>query len=156
MRQPTAFEQDLLQYINRARMDPAGEFDALIANAGSRTAVASDITTAIRYFGVDLALFREQLAAYDPVAPLAWNGLLADAAPGHSRLMIDQDTQAHQLSGEAALGPRILATGYPALRWAKTSSPMPRMRFTPMPVSSSTGAMVRAGCRTPPGIGSRS
>jgi len=116
MRQPTAFEQELLQYINRARMDPAGEFDALIANAGSRTAVASDITTAIRYFGVDLALFREQLAAYDPVAPLAWNGLLADAALGHSRLMIDQDTQAHQLSGEAALGPRILATGYAALR----------------------------------------
>ena len=47
MRQPTAFEQDLLQYITRARMDPAGEFDALIANAGSRTAVTSDITTAI-------------------------------------------------------------------------------------------------------------
>lgn len=116
MRQPTAFEQELLQYINRARMDPAGEFDALIANADSRTAVAADVTTAIRYFGVDLALFREQLAAYDPVAPLAWNGLLADAALGHSQLMIDQDTQAHQLTGEAALGPRILATGYAALR----------------------------------------
>lgn len=116
MRQPTAFEQELLQYINRARMDPAGEFDALIANADSRTAVAADVTAAIRYFGVDLALFREQLAAYDPVAPLAWNGLLADAALGHSQLMIDQDTQAHQLTGEAALGPRILATGYAALR----------------------------------------
>lgn len=94
MRQPTAFEQELLQYINRARM--AGEFDALIANADSRTAVAADVTAAIRYFGVDLALFREQLAAYDPVAPLAWNGLLADAALGHSQLMIDQDTQAHR------------------------------------------------------------
>lgn len=116
MRQPTAFEQELLQYINRARMDPLGEFDALIENAGSRTAVASDITTAIRYFSVDLALFREQLAAYDPVAPLAWNGLLSDAALGHSQLMIEQDTQAHQLTGEASLGPRILATGYAALR----------------------------------------
>lgn len=112
MTAPTAFEQELLEYINRARADPLAEFDALIADAASETAVSADITLAIRYFGVDLDLLRSQLAAFDPVAPLAWNGLLAGAAQDHSALMIAQDTQAHQLGGEASLGARILASGY--------------------------------------------
>ena len=109
---PTAFEQQMLEYINRARLDPSGEFDALIADAASGTAVQANITSALRYFGVDLALFREQLAAHDPVAPLAWNGALAGAAEAHSQVMIDTQTQGHQIGGEPVLRDRVVAAGY--------------------------------------------
>ncbi|MBN9889816.1 DUF4214 domain-containing protein [Salipiger abyssi] len=109
---PTAFEQQLLEYINRSRLDPQGEFDALIADAQAGIAVQDNITSALTYFDVDLELFRTQLDAFSPVAPLAWNGALASAADGHSQLMIDTETQAHVLPGEASVGGRITAAGY--------------------------------------------
>lgn len=109
---PTAFEQQMLEYINRARLDPTGEFDALITDAASGTGAQANITQALDYFGVDLDLFKQQLAAYDPVAPLAWNSALADAADGHTQLMIDTETQAHQIGDEPVLRDRVLAAGY--------------------------------------------
>ncbi|NDW01324.1 DUF4214 domain-containing protein [Salipiger sp. PrR002] len=109
---PTAFEQLMLEYINRARIDPQGEFAAMIADAASGTAVQANITNALGYFGVDLDLFAEQLAEYDPVAPLAWNSALAAAAEDHSQAMIDADMQGHQMDGEANLSTRIEAAGY--------------------------------------------
>lgn len=109
---PTAFEQEMLEYINRARLDPQGEFDALIVDAATRTAVDPQITSALRYFDVDLALFQQQLAGLDPAAPLAWNTELAVAAEGHSLDMIAADTQAHQLPGGPDLGTRVEAAGY--------------------------------------------
>ena len=45
------------------------------------------------YFGVSVAAFQTQLAALSPVAPLAWNGNLADAADFHSLAMIAADQQ---------------------------------------------------------------
>ena len=45
---PTAFEQLLMEYTNRARMRPEEEFDALIADADSVTGVQANITSAIR------------------------------------------------------------------------------------------------------------
>ena len=109
---PTAFEQQMLEYINRARLDPTGEFDALITDAASGTGAQANITQALDYFGVDLDLFKQQLAAYDPVAPLAWNSALADAADGHTQLMIDTETQAHQIGDEPVLRDRVVAAGY--------------------------------------------
>ncbi|MCT4372255.1 DUF4214 domain-containing protein [Yangia mangrovi] len=109
---PTAFEQQMLEYINRARLDPTGEFDALISDAASGTGAQANITQALDYFGVDLDLFKQQLAAYDPVAPLAWNSALADAADDHTQLMIDTKTQAHQIDDEPVLRDRVVAAGY--------------------------------------------
>ena len=109
---PTAFEQMMLEYINRARTDPAGEFDALIADADSTTAVQSNITQALRFFGVDLNALRAQFDALSAAPPLAWNGALADAATVHTQLMIEFDQQSHRLPGELSLGARIDAAGY--------------------------------------------
>ncbi|UYV37196.1 CAP domain-containing protein [Rhodobacteraceae bacterium D3-12] len=109
---PTAFEQELLEMINRARLDPAGEFDALIVDAASQTGASAEITNALRYFGVDATAFGEQMAAYDAVAPLAWNLALSSAAQDHSDEMIAADAQSHQLPGESGLGDRISAAGY--------------------------------------------
>ena len=112
MSTPSAFEQLMLEYINRARLDPQGEFDRFIVSTEPVQAIESKITSALNYFGVDLNLYQQQLATLTPVAPLAWNSALNVAATAHSQLMIDQDAQSHQLSGEAGLGARISAAGY--------------------------------------------
>lgn len=116
---PTDFEQLMLEYINRARLDPQGEFDAMILDADAGLAVQANITNAIGYFGVDLELFAAQLAEFDPVAPLAWNGALADAAVGHSQAMIDYaaanpdlNAQSHQLPEGLSPGARKTEAGY--------------------------------------------
>lgn len=109
---PTAFEQELLELINRTRLDPAGEFDALIVDAASQTGVTDEITNALRYFGVDAAAFGDQMAGFDAVAPLAWNLALSSAAQDHSAEMIIHDEQSHRLPGELGLGDRIDAAGY--------------------------------------------
>ena len=49
---PTAFEQEMLELINRARANPQGEFDALVRDAASLTAYNDDVTAALRYFNV--------------------------------------------------------------------------------------------------------
>lgn len=112
MSTPTAFEQEMLELINRVRADPSGEFDKIILNQSTGQAVETSITQAISFFGVDLALFKTQMAAFGAVAPLAWNDSLSNAALAHTSLMIAQDTQSHQLAGEAGLGTRISAAGY--------------------------------------------
>ena len=76
-----AEQQYALELINRARSDPDGEFAALILDADAQIGVQSNITSALRYFNVDLDLFLTQLQAYPSVAPLAWNTALATSAP---------------------------------------------------------------------------
>lgn len=112
MSNPSAFEQLMLEYLNQARMDPQGEFDRFITGTSPTQTIETKITQALNYFGVDLDLYQQQIASLQAVAPLAWNGTLGDAATAHSELMIAQDSQSHQLSGEASLGPRISASGY--------------------------------------------
>ena len=109
---PTPFEQEMLELINRARANPAGEFDALIANAATQTGVTADITAALRYFDVDLALFRSQLTGLAAVNPLAWNSALGQVARTHSAGMIAADSQTHFLPGEASLATRASLAGY--------------------------------------------
>ncbi|SMD07726.1 protein of unknown function [Fulvimarina manganoxydans] len=112
---PSAFEQEMLELINRARANPSGEFDAIIKNAATGEAFSDDVTNAVRFFNVDLALFKTQMAAFAPVAPLAWSEALDKAATAHSNLMIQTDTQSHNLPGEAGLLERIQAAGYTQL-----------------------------------------
>ncbi|MEZ5742979.1 MAG: CAP domain-containing protein [Sphingomonadaceae bacterium] len=107
MPNPTASEQLMLEIINRMRMDPAGEYARL-----TDPAVLSQIQGAINFFGVDMSAFQSQMAVYSARAPYAWNDALASAAHDHSALMIAEDTQSHQLPGEAGLSTRFVAAGY--------------------------------------------
>ena len=95
-------EQLLLEMINRARLDPAGEAARL---------------------GIDL---NEGLAAgtisLDPKQPLAGNNLLAQAAEGHSNVMLSSKVledapgptwrNPHTQAGDGTPGQRIAAQGY--------------------------------------------
>jgi hypothetical protein len=109
---PTDDEQEMLELVNRLRADPAAEVDNLIVNDNPLTGATPDITTALDYYGVNPVLFRQQMAAYSAVAPLAWNTTLDNTAAAHSALMIQDNSQSHQLPGEPDLGTRVAAAGY--------------------------------------------
>ena len=138
---PTAQEQLLLELANRLRLNPSGEFDTLIQNAATGQAVQGNIGDAMRYFGVDLGALRSQLAAYGAVAPLAWNGTLAQAAEDHTQRMIAADLQSHQVPGEAGLGARITAAGY--VNWSSLSENV--FAFSQDPLQAHAGFVIDWG-----------
>lgn len=109
---PTNDEQEILEWINRLRADPSGEFDRLIPAPASRTGVTGDVTNALRFFNVDVNLFRNQMLALTAAAPLAWSSALEDAAAVHDARMIGADTQSHQLPGEGNVAARARSAGY--------------------------------------------
>ena len=109
---PSAYEQLTLELINQARMDPDGEFARLILDASTKTGANEEITSSIRFFAVDLAVLKSQFDALEATAPLAWSDQLHLSAMRHSQLMIDFDTQSHNLPGELGLLERAQAAGY--------------------------------------------
>lgn len=88
----TAVEQLLLEMINRARLDPAGEAKRLgfSLNEGLRAGTLSG-------------------SAKQPLAP---NDDLTDAARGHSRHMIAVDKFAHDGIGDGTVASRMTSAGY--------------------------------------------
>ena len=53
-----------------------------------------------------------KFTTYAPATALQWHDGLEAAARAHSQAMIDTDEFAHEVTGEARLGPRIAAAGY--------------------------------------------
>ena len=150
---PNNAEQEMLQLINRFRADPAGEAGRITGGVGMTDDERSAVGFALGFFGVDLVLFAQQMAALSPAAPLAWSTQLEDAAAAHSAAMIAADSQSHQLPGEDGLGTRIAAAGYSfssAGRISMRSRPRRPMR---MPGSWWIGAAAPGGCRRRRGIG---
>lgn len=109
---PSPLEQELLEYTNRMRMDPAGELNRLLVSTNPLQARDSQVQAALSYFGVSGSLLVSQWASLSPAAPLAWHEGLMNAARSHNLAMIAADTQSHQLPGEASLGARATAGGY--------------------------------------------
>jgi hypothetical protein len=92
MAELTAQEQYMLELVNRARLDPAGE--------------------AARYgIGLNDGLSAGTFSA-DSKQPLASNQYLATAAQNHSQWMLDTDTFSHTGSGGSSPGNRMSAAGY--------------------------------------------
>lgn len=88
----TALEQLLLEMINRARLDPAGEARRL-------------------GFSLNEGLSPGTLSA-SAKQPLAANDALTDAARGHSQHMIAVDKFAHDGIGNGTIGSRMTDAGY--------------------------------------------
>ena len=92
MAEATAVEQLLLELINRARLDPAGE---------------------ARRYGIDLN--KNLPAGTITAAPkqvLAFNPLLNDAADAHSQWMLDSDIFSHTGINASSPGTRMTSAGY--------------------------------------------
>lgn len=92
MSQPTAYEQYLLELINRARLNPVGEANlfGIGLNDGLNANTISDSAK----------------------QPLAFNLLLIDAARSHSQWMLDTDTFSHTGEGGSSSGDRMRDAGY--------------------------------------------
>lgn len=109
---PSGIEQAYMESINRMRTDPQGELAVLFSNVNSLTARDSATQAAINFFEVDAQTLLTQWAQLTPVAPVAYNEDLYDAALKHTNLMAQFDSQAHDLPGEDDLGTRIRDEGY--------------------------------------------
>jgi Ca2+-binding RTX toxin-like protein len=109
---PTPAEQEMLELLNRMRMNPSAELGLLINSLDPIGSVDPDVNSAIRFFGVDGNVLSSQWSQLTPVPPLAWDENLYNAARGHSQDMIGADLQAHQLPGGPSLGERVRNAGY--------------------------------------------
>ncbi|MFE4105863.1 CAP domain-containing protein [Almyronema epifaneia] len=92
MAQPTAYEQFMLEMINRARFDPSAE---------------------AAQYGIDLnqGLAPGTLSS-SAKQPLAFNLNLIDAARDHSQWMLNTDTFSHTGVGGSSAGDRMRTAGY--------------------------------------------
>ena len=92
MPEPTAYDQFLLELINKARANPTAEASRLgiTLNQGLNS---GQISTA-------------------PKQPLAFDGDLVDAAHKHSKWMLDTDTFSHTGAGGSSFTARMKAEGY--------------------------------------------
>ncbi len=106
MAQPTALEQEMLELLNRMRLNPAQELNLLLNSSDP------NINGALTAFNVDLTVLQNQWSTLIPAQALAWSSQLNDAAIGHNQKMIELDQQAHQLPGELGLKDRVINAGY--------------------------------------------
>ena len=110
---PTPLEQELMEHLNRMRLDPQGELDTLFTSLDPLVAREPDADEAIRYFGDPTSEeVQSDWASLLPVAPLIWSESLYESAIGHSLRMAQYDQQSHQLPGEPGLMDRAIAAGY--------------------------------------------
>ena len=105
---PTALEQLDLEYINRARMNPAQEGILLHAlntpySQSARVRKPSFFTNLVAEF-----------AAYPAVPPIAFHPKLLQAARAHSQDMIDRGYFSHLTPENLAPADRVRALGYDA------------------------------------------
>ena len=92
MVQPSAYEQYMLEMINRARLNPQAEADlyGIGLNDGLAANTISD----------------------DPKQPLVFNSLLINSARSHSQWMLDTDTFSHTGVGGTSSHQRMKNAGY--------------------------------------------
>ena len=115
---PTGYEQEILEHVNRMRLDPAAELDVIFLNTTDSTdsnyfrTADANVNAALDFFNVDINVLQSQWAQLSPTSPLAWADGLMDAATAHSTLMQQHNSQSHQLPGEAGLLDRIVSAGY--------------------------------------------
>lgn len=109
---PTGMEQEMLELVNRMRIDPAGELGRLLTSTNPIQAADPQVQAALSYFGVSGPALVSQWASLTATQPLAWSEGLENSSRTHNQAMIAADTQSHQLPGEAALGTRVTQGGY--------------------------------------------
>src|SRR5439155_25771321 len=103
---PTALEQQMLEYANRARMNPTQE--GIILDSVN-TWYSVDARTRKPWFFTNL---RAEFASYPAVAPLAFNPKLIQAARAHSWDMISRNFFSHVNPDGQDPTARAAALGY--------------------------------------------
>ncbi len=104
---PTAEEQLYIEYINRARSNPAAE-GIRLANTTD-----SEVVAAYTYFGLNRTLMKAEMSALPQCPPLAPNASLTTASRGHSQWMLARGVQLHtQTNPSSTISGRVIAAGF--------------------------------------------
>ncbi len=109
---PSGLEQELLEQVNRMRLNPGAELSVLVDSTNPIHSADPAINSALQFFHVNGTALLNQWKQLKPAQPLAWNANIMAAALGHSQKMIQQDMQEHQLPGEPDVGVRLTNAGY--------------------------------------------
>ncbi len=112
---PSPEALELLERINRMRIDPQGELSRIFSDLGNGIANDSRITDYFKnrsYAYPRLNALINEFSTLNPSAPLAWNGILASVADEHTSLMINRKVQDHTVTGELPLEQRLIDSGF--------------------------------------------
>ena len=110
---PPAIAQEMLEHVNRMRMDPQGELDVLFVSLDPLVSSDPSVTEAINIFADPTpSEIRTEWPSLVPAPPLAWHESLYSAAVGHSEDMIQYDEQLHEFPNEPTFAERLTAAGY--------------------------------------------
>lgn len=103
---PTAQEQQMLEYINQARANPPAE--------GIRLADTTDpdVLYSMTYWGVNKSQLKADFAGYPVRPPIAFNQYLIQAARNHSQDMATNQYQGHTGTDGSDPGTRMTNAGY--------------------------------------------
>lgn len=106
---PTAEEQQILEYINRARSNPNAE--------GQRLAGTTDplVVGAYKFFKIDTNKLKQQFSTYPSRPPLAFHRLLINSSRVHCDDMKKNNYQGHDGSDGSNPGTRMQRAGYSAI-----------------------------------------
>lgn len=111
--EPTPEEQLYVEYINRARANPAAEGQRL------KNTTDPQVREAYTYWKVNTDLMATQMAAIPPTPPLSINAKLTAAARAHSQDMLTKGFQGHNSSNGTTPENRIRAHGYNFNYWGE-------------------------------------
>ncbi len=125
MANPTAQEQELLELINRMRLNPQEELQILLDAADpNEQSYDPAIKKALDDFKVNIDTLKTQWSKLTKVvAPVAWDSKLNEAAKKHNQVSIEYDQQSHLVGKydsnnnlitpyEADFGQRLLDVNY--------------------------------------------
>lgn len=105
----SAREQYFLELVNRARLDPLNEAARLLADPNVSAETKSNLDLGAE--GLNRGLSAGTISGA-PLQPLAPNGLLRDAAEGHSDWMLQANVFSHTGQNGSSVGERIADAGY--------------------------------------------
>ena len=117
---PSPEEVELLDRINRMRIDPQGELARIFSDIEKGIAYDSHITdyflpSPAYYYPKNTSILQREFAKLTPAAPLAWDDSLALAADMHTTQMINHSPkpmEGHQLPNGPTLEERLIAAGF--------------------------------------------
>ncbi|MFA5863792.1 MAG: CAP domain-containing protein [Phycisphaerae bacterium] len=104
--EPTDQEQYMLELVNRARANPAGECKFILASDDPK------IQNGLKLYKIDSNELTEKFSSYAEKPPLAFNPQLIDSARYHSQDMATHDFQDHSSSDGSTLSDRLHNAGY--------------------------------------------
>jgi autotransporter-associated beta strand protein len=112
---PTAIQQELLESVNRMRLNPQGELAVLFSSINPLVARDADAQRNIVWWSDPTsASIQADWGSLVPAHPLAWSEPLTVSATQYSITMMNADVQSHNLGGTNA-GSRAVAAGYSSI-----------------------------------------